>query len=354
MIPKDFFSPLSNNKIKKILFSCITIIILALLLKNTGNNKNHTNNIDIKKRSNNSEKVIDRIESIGSINNTESIDNPKSIDNTTKNNTTKVSDKNTSNKEIIDNTKPKPEITAEEYLVGNIETGSIYLSKNPNKVFPIASISKLITAVMAKNILNSTSTVIITNKMLEPYGDAGKLVIGEKYTIDELLYPLLLESSNDAAEAIAESYGYEDFMEKMNSIANELGMVSTSFKDPIGLSYENISNANDLFTLVKYAYYNQRPIFDITKKIDMTLSSTTDHIEHNYKNINPLASDPNFIGGKTGRTTEARESMISIFEYKIDNKAYPIAVIVLRSDFGERENDTRVLMRKLASKIDMN
>ncbi len=323
---KDFFSPLSNKKIKQLLLiSAILIIIAVVIRDNKMVNEQIPTEIIVKEE--------------------------KSLIEEKSQNEGKIKATEVKNVETVKDTMVKPEISAEEYLVGDIETGEIYLQKNIDKVFPIASISKLITAVVAVNILDKDKEISITSKMLEPYGDSGKLSPGEIYAVDDLLYPLLMESSNDTAEAIAISYGYDEFIKQMNSLAYEIGMEKTSFEDPSGLSYINSSNVKDLFVLAKYIYNYEKSLLNITKKTNISIASTTGHIAHDYNNINPLSSSTDFIGGKTGRTNEAKESMLSIFNPKIGDKVYTIAIIVLRSEFNERENDTMALLQQFIDSI---
>jgi D-alanyl-D-alanine carboxypeptidase (penicillin-binding protein 5/6) len=245
----------------------------------------------------------------------------------------------------------KPTVSAEAYLVANLETSQIYNEHNGKHVYPIASLSKLITALVAIHHMNPDQKITITEPMLEAYGDAGHLVLGEKYTVSELLYPLLLESSNDAAEAIAQSYGYANFISEMNKFTAGLGMSSTAFHDASGLSSENVSNAEDLFTLAKYIYTNEKPLLDVTRQTTYAVASTTDHGAHVWKTINPFPYDPHFIGGKTGRTVEAKESMLSLFRYSTAGVSYPVAVIVLRSDFSVREVDSSYLFGQFIQKV---
>jgi len=247
---------------------------------------------------------------------------------------------------------PKPLISAEAYLVGNLETGEIYAYHNPTSVFPIASLSKLISTIVTIHNTDPDKKIVITQSMLDSYGDAGHLVLDETLTTSELLYPLLLESSNDAAEALAQDYGYDAFIQKMNEFVSSINMKSTSFKDPSGLSSSNISNARDLLTLASYIYKNEKTILDISRTIQKTLATTTDHGGHIWDTINPFSYDPNFIGGKTGRTTEAKESMVSIFDYISGEEEYPIAIIVLRSNWSTREVDTSILFEKAVTKLD--
>lgn len=238
----------------------------------------------------------------------------------------------------------KPDISAESYLVGNLRTGEIYKSLNSDKVFPIASVSKLYTSLIAKHVLGLQKIININQSSLDTYGDAGHLVLDEKWTTEDLLYPLLMESSNDAAKALAESYGEESFISQMNDFALEIGMKNTKFKDSSGLSPKNVSTASDLFILSQYLYNNERDLLKISNTKEISFATTSDHGMHHFKNINPYAYYYGSIGGKTGRTTEARESMISLFKEIPEINNEPMSVIVLRSSFGEREKDTEKIL----------
>ena len=239
-------------------------------------------------------------------------------------------------------------ITAEAYLVGNLETGEKYVSFNPDAVFPIASLSKLFTAIIADQNISSTTKITITQQMVDTFGDAGHLVKDEKFTVQELLYPLLLESSNDTAEAYAQFFGYDKFIKKMNDFVKKIGMSSTTFRDASGLSSANISNADDLFIFAKYLYKNQPALLEITRKTDFDLATSSEHGFHHFVSINPFVGYEPFIGGKTGRTVEAKESMVSLFKTKQGTTTYPVAVIILRSEFGEREIDTENVLDKFS------
>ncbi|MEK7499175.1 MAG: serine hydrolase, partial [Patescibacteria group bacterium] len=238
-------------------------------------------------------------------------------------------------------------ISAEAYLVKNLDTDQVYSSYNNKRVFPIASLSKLVTAVIAMENILADAKITITQEMLDSgYGEAGNLKVGEVFTVSELLYPLLLESSNDAAEALAKHYGYAEFINKMNVFVAGLGMSATTFRDASGLSSGNVSNADNLFILAQYLYIKDKPLLELTKTKTMTLASTTEHSMHIFNTINPFPFDPNFMGGKTGRTNEAKESMISLFRYEHAGASYPVAVIVLLSDFKIMEVDSNALFEQ--------
>jgi D-alanyl-D-alanine carboxypeptidase len=245
----------------------------------------------------------------------------------------------------------RPYITAESYLVANLKTGEKYIQLDPDKAFPIASVSKLYTALVVHHILDKDTEISITQPMLDAYGDAGHLKLGDKFTPEELLYPLLMVSSNDAAEAFAQSFGYDKFMENMNAFAQEIGMKNTLFKDASGLSPQNVSTVNDLFEVAKYLYSSEPSILSITRTPVYELATTTTHGYHKLENIDPFTSYPEFVGGKTGRTNEAKEAMLTIFDKKVGDKVYPIAIIILRSDFGEREINIEKLLGQFMDKV---
>ncbi len=249
----------------------------------------------------------------------------------------------------VEKVDDKPYISAESYLVANLQTGERYIEHNTNKVFPIASVSKLYTSLVVHHLFKGDQEITITQSMLDSYGDAGKLVLNEKFTPDELLYALLLESSNDAALAFAESFGYEDFIDEMNGFAYEIGMHRTHFHDPSGLSPLNGSSVDDLFILSKYLYQSESNLLKISRTDTYDLASSTMHGEHRFKNINPFSRNSEFVGGKTGRTNEAKESMVSIFDHVVGGVKYPIVVILLRSEFGEREENTVKLLNMFNS-----
>src|SRR3989344_483374 len=107
-------------------------------------------------------------------------------------------------------------VSAEAYLVGDLNTGEIILVKNEDEQFPIASVSKLITAVVTDEIKKEGEIAEVSKRAVGTYGENGGLRAGEKIKVADLFYPLLLESSNEAAEVLAEHYDRESFIEKMN------------------------------------------------------------------------------------------------------------------------------------------
>jgi len=240
-----------------------------------------------------------------------------------------------------------PIITAQAYLIGNITTGEIYGELNSTRVMPVASVSKLITALVALDEYRPDMKITITPEETNVPPDASQLNAGETLTMKELLYPLLLNSSNVAAEAIASSTDRSRFLELMSSYAWEIGMPSSFFADPSGLDPRNHASAKDIFALAQYLTKFRPDIAAITKISQISVATTTDHGSHVFTSIHPFVNDPNFLGGKTGRTTIAGETMLTM----INIKGQAIAIVILGSNIGAREKDTRLLISKVSDLI---
>jgi D-alanyl-D-alanine carboxypeptidase len=238
-------------------------------------------------------------------------------------------------------------ITADSYLVGNLATGKIYFEKDPTDVRSIASISKLVTAMVIEKRMDPNGQIAMASSSVTGYEQVADVHPGETFAVSDLLTGMLLISSNDAALAFANNYGYTAFMSLMNAAIKSLGMTQTSFEDPSGLSPENVSSANDLFKLARYLYADEPGILTITKTPEFDLATTTDHDGHNFMNFNSFLYDPHYLGGKTGRTVTAGETMLSMFSLPIKGVNNPIAIIVLHSSQDSRQTDSDLLVGKV-------
>lgn len=233
-------------------------------------------------------------------------------------------------------------ITAKAYIVGNVETGEIYAERKSGTVLPVASMSKLLTAIVALDFISPTTTVLVSTSSTLVTPDTSGIHSGESFEMKELLYPLLLNSSNIAAEALARHFGRDKFMELMRGYAWEVGASLSFFADPSGLSVDNKASARGLFDFAKYLYAKRDDVLEITRS-HMSIATSSTHGAHNFVSIHPFATDSRFIGGKTGRTGAAGETMMTILKLKKGN----IVIIVLGSAIGSRENDTRLLINKV-------
>jgi D-alanyl-D-alanine endopeptidase (penicillin-binding protein 7) len=223
-----------------------------------------------------------------------------------------------------------PATTARSYVVADLESGQVYLEKESSSRYPIASITKFVTATVASGIIPHSEEILAPN--------------GEKYTLGDLYYLLLLRSDNGTADAIASHVGTEAFIASMNTFTSSLGLSQTSFADPSGLSPKNISTARDLAHLAGYLYEQKPFVLDISSEESMTITSSSG-TRLGLENQNKLAWDPHFRGGKLGFTDEALQTSLAIFSLPVDGKVRPVAVVILGSN--DWKQDTRTLLRWL-------
>lgn len=254
--------------------------------------------------------------------------------------------KETTKTSVTNNVKAPPNtsgIMANAYVVGNVQTGEIYITHNQSRVLPVASMSKLVTAFVSTNELPQDMVIEISKEASSVPPDQSFLKEGERFTAKELLQPLLLSSSNVAAEALSSSMDRVEFLELMTGYSWEIGMPSTFFADPSGVSPQNVASALDLFALAKYLYRSRPDILELTRTTGTDTATTTEHGSHTFNSTHPFAGDPRFIGGKTGRTPEAGDTMLTILKIKDQ----PIAIVVLGSSYKGREGDTKLLIEKV-------
>jgi len=235
-------------------------------------------------------------------------------------------------------TPQPPALNDAAYLVADLATGNVFASFNPDRRWPTASLTKLMTATVAEDDMASDTLITITEPMfaVDPQ-DETTLAVGGTYTLHDLMYVLLLPSSNVAAEAIADFYGHDAFIATMNARAAAWGMTSTFFDDPSGLSAANQSTANDFLKLAEVVYNKYPQILAITRNPSVTIIERNSGRPVPVKSIDDFAGQPDFIGGKTGHTDQADGNLFSIFR---DN-GRPIFIVVLGTD--DRFIDTQKL-----------
>ncbi|MEY4731056.1 MAG: hypothetical protein RL681_2 [Candidatus Parcubacteria bacterium] len=223
-----------------------------------------------------------------------------------------------------------PQTSAAIYLVADLQSNFVFAEKDAKVVVPIASITKFITALVATEYINLDRTIDITKDMLVPTSKP-RLWPGQKVRAFDLLYPLLLESSNEAAAAFAQTLGEERIVRLMNMKAEALGMKDTYFADATGASHENVSTAEDLFTLLAYLRTNQSFFLKISAGEvlrELGVSPAWGGIE----NLNGFTAADGFIGGKIGKNGTAKETMAAMFNVSVQGQLRPIAIIALGSD----------------------
>jgi D-alanyl-D-alanine carboxypeptidase len=234
-------------------------------------------------------------------------------------------------KESISSSNRKDVISASSYIVTSLDTSNkVLLEKNADTLLPLASVTKLVTAVVATRLMPADKQIEITKQMLATNGDTGRLRLGEKISVEELMYPLLMVSSNDAAEALARGFDRKKFIKEMNDWANSIGAYRTYFRDPSGLSVENVSTARDITIITKWIQENMPDIIAITATKSKTVRV------HTWTNPTHFLNLSVYAGGKNGYTPEANRTGLALFKLGTPEKMY--AVVLLGSSF--RDEDT--------------
>ena len=239
--------------------------------------------------------------------------------------------------------KPEPEIDAKSVISFRIgKRERILVSKNPDEILPIASLSKLMTAIVAIENYELSEKIKISKKAAdqENVPNYGNLKEGEIFSVKTLLNLMLVYSSNDAAYALAEKMGIENFIGKMNEKAKEIGMEKSKFFNPTGLKDGdlNFSTAKDLLKLVKYILKEKPEIFEMTKEKGIY------EVGNSIFDIK-LPEGKELLGGKTGFLPEIGGCMIFIF--KDENQTLFLNIIL-----GTKSLEERVIqMQKLVDFI---
>jgi poly-gamma-glutamate synthesis protein (capsule biosynthesis protein) len=251
---------------------------------------------------------------------------------------------------FLKNKKSFPAVSASSYLIADIGTGLVIKEKNSGSKYPIASVTKLMTALVSLEAINQYLPVTVSKTAVETYGDAGLLKAGDKLAVSDLLYPLLLSSSNDAATALAEQMGLGRFVSLMNEKSRSIGLSDTSFDDPSGLDSDNVSTAEDLFRLARYIYHSKNYILKITQKKEHKIEEAGGAPLYHWYNTNKILLNDGFLGGKNGYTPEARETSVSLFTVKLGEfSERNIAIVVLSSE--RREEDVAAMLNWVKSEV---
>jgi D-alanyl-D-alanine carboxypeptidase (penicillin-binding protein 5/6) len=238
---------------------------------------------------------------------------------------------------FTNNTITPPRLSAKAAIVYDTNTGKTLFSKNPHQRMPMASLTKVMTAVIGieNKVLNDR--YFVTKDELVGENSMG-LLPGETHTLHNLLYGLVLLSGNDAAEVIAAHFpgGRGAFIQTMNNKAKALGLNNTNFTNPSGLEGEGnqYSTAYDLLVITKYALSSYPLFAKIAATVTKNIPATNTHQEYYLQNeTNLLTSYPGVKGVKTGYTPEAGYCLITYLEYK-DHK---IIAVLLGSENRRQE-----------------
>ena len=235
----------------------------------------------------------------------------------------------------LNNNLKHQELAAGSALLVDLKTNQVLYSSNPDFVAPIASVTKLMTAMVtldAKQSLDEQLPIVIKGTA-EMQGVFSRVRVGSQLSRHDTLLITLMSSENRAAASLAHHYpgGHQAFIQAMNAKAQALGMHSSRFVEPTGLSEENVSSAHDLVLMIKAA--QQYPLIKQFSTTDeRTVAFTKPNYTLGFRNTNALVRKDNWNIqlSKTGFTNSAGHCLVMSTEM---NKR-PVAFVVLDA-FGK-------------------
>lgn len=237
-------------------------------------------------------------------------------------------------------------IEGDAAIVYDLETKNKIFSYNEEKQLPLASLTKVMTALVARENLTDEQIVTITLEDLAPMGESG-LLVGEKWQAKDLIDFTLTTSSNDGAAALARASAGDvpTFTKLMNDKAESLGLAQTYFLNPTGLDLGTknsgaYGSAHDMAILMSYIADRYPELMQATEKPSIRVSSL-DQIAHYGPNTNKITRDiPGLLASKTGFTDLAGGNLAVLIDAGLDQK---VAIVVLGSSENGRFRDVKNL-----------
>lgn len=230
------------------------------------------------------------------------------------------------------------ETSARSAILMDTDSNRIMYAKNIDEVRSVASISKIMTGILACESGKLDDTIVIGDEILDAYGSAIYIKVGEKIKLRDLVYGLMLRSGNDAALAIAKYVGgdVDNFVKLMNEKAKKIGMKNTIFNNPSGLDENggNLSTAYDMAILMSYAVKNvEFKTIVGTKKHSVKTNMNV----YSWTNKNKLLGSYKYAtGGKTGYTEIAKRTLVTTASK--DNLNLVVVTLNDGNDFSDHKS----------------
>lgn len=250
-------------------------------------------------------------------------------------------------------------LSAKAAFVFDVTTQRVLYQKNADEQLPIASITKLMTALLAFETIGDDESVLISDEAFRQDGGNG-LAAGESFLRTTLSDLTLMTSSNDGAYALASAAGAKlekggdaaTFVEAMNIKADELGLTQTYFRNPTGLDVSAneagaFGSARDMAFLTEYITLNYSQILQATTDSREVFKSQTGSVHAIYNTNQYVDEIPRLIGSKTGYTDLAGGNLVVAFDVAVNR---PVVIVVLGSTRSQRFSDVeRLVSATLAS-----
>ena len=245
------------------------------------------------------------------------------------------------------------QLTAHSAIVWDAKNKKVLFEKNADEALPLASVTKLMTALVAYELLDPQERVRVTNHALRAEGDSG-LRDGEQFTLENIIDLTLISSSNDAATAvsavggavISETNPSMAFVRAMNIKAEELGLTKTHFENPTGLDISPskagaYGSARDIALLMEHITRTVPEAIALTNVASARIANN-EGVYHLAENTNEYVQKiDGLIASKTGYTTLAGGNLAIAFNAGLDR---PIVIVVLGSTYDDRFSDVLTLV----------
>ena len=242
---------------------------------------------------------------------------------------------------------PPEHIDAKAYLVQMLDSGDTLLEHNSNEALPPASLTKLLTVLIATDELASQQAITFSRDAKEIGEKISFVKIGETLPRDEVIKLALIESANDAASALAETVGrrhgaqtFSDamtvFVSLMNERARALGLADSHFENPVGLDEKNhLISVRDLAKIARAIMLAHPEIFTLSRW-QSAIVTTSDKHTYSIRNTNELLKEfPNILGSKTGMTQKALGALLLLYPVGIGNRTAVIIILGSENRFGD-------------------
>ena len=238
-----------------------------------------------------------------------------------------------------------PRVRAEAAIIFDPVTGAAVWELNAREPRPIASITKVMTAMLFLEQEPDLSRDVVISRRDVRRASTTYLRRGERVSLRDLVHLALVASDNVAARVLARAsrWGTKRFVGRMNAMAAELGLEQTRFADPSGLHEGNVSSAHDVSRLIAAAGQHPEIARIIRKRSHRIRTSRQDRVVRNTNRL--LDSRPDVVGGKTGYISEAGYCLAALV--RVGNRAVSVVVLGARSNAG-RFRETRRLADWLA------
>ncbi len=206
--------------------------------------------------------------------------------------------------------KTVPSLTAKGIFVMDLDTGTVLYDKNPHLQLKPASLTKIMTSLVAIDYFNPDTVLKVKNGQ-NSVGNTAKLLKGDQLNASDVIYALLVPSGNDAAVTLAENYpgGYRAYIERMNQKAAQLGLKNTHFVNVSGIESPNhYTTAYDIAMIARSALHRLQFAQVVSTK-NITIKSLKGNL-YSLVTTNLLLGRPDILGVKTGWTPEAGECLV--------------------------------------------